>query len=279
MNSPLKAFEKAEPVSLTPERKKAEVISIKPDSGYLIERLTSSSVAVALGDFKDSSDYRDSKLVDYLLIGVLSLVVHSVVFEYFKHSKLENEQIEVAKPQPKVQISFVRPTPPPPKVTQPPPPPPPPKVVAINKPPKPKVIPKPAPKPVAPQQPVQTTNIDTKAPVITAPPAPSTPPPPPPPKPVEKVTQPRGSAGYKNNPTTDYPEIAAERGWEGRVELTVHVLPSGKPDSVVVNKSSGHDILDSEAVSTVKKWIFEPAKRGDTPIDGWVNVPINFKLS
>jgi protein TonB len=277
MNSPLKAFEKAEPVSLVPERKKAEVISIKPDSGYLIERLTSSSVAVALGDFKHSSDYRDSKLVDYLLIGVLSVLVHSIAVEYFKHSPLENEKIEVAKPQPKVQISFVRPTPPPPpKVIQPPPPPPP-KVVAINKPPKPKVTPKPAPKPVAPQ-PVQTTNIDTKAPVITAPPAPSAPPPPPP-KPVEKVTQPRGSAGYKNNPTTDYPEVAAERGWEGRVVLKVHVLPSGKPDSVAVVTSSGHDILDSEAVSTVKKWLFEPAKRGDTPIDGWVNVPINFKLS
>ncbi|MEI6707269.1 MAG: energy transducer TonB [Methylococcales bacterium] len=275
MNSPLKAFDKAEPVLRVPERKKADVISIKPDHNYLIERLSTSSVAVALGDFKHSNDYRDNKIVDYLLIGVLSIVAHTIIVDHFKHSPLEAEQIEVVKNPPKVQISFVRPTPPPPpKVVQPPPPP---KVVAINKPPKPKVTPKPAPKPVAPQ-PVQTTNIDTKAPVITAPPAPSAPPPPPP-KPVEKVTQPRGSAGYKNNPTTDYPEVAAERGWEGRVVLKVHVLPSGKPDSVAVVTSSGHDILDSEAVSTVKKWMFEPAKRGDTPIDGWVNVPINFKLS
>lgn len=104
-------------------------------------------------------------------------------------------------------------------------------------------------------------------------------PPPPKPKPVEKVTPPRGSAGYLNNPTTEYPEIAAERGWEGRVVLKVHVLPSGKPDTVSVVSSSGHDVLDSEAVSTVKKWTFAPAKRGDTPVDGWVNVPINFKLS
>jgi protein TonB len=122
MNSPLKAFEKAEPVSLVPERKKAEVISIKPDSGYLIERLSSSSVAVALSDFKHSSDYGDSKFVDYVLIGVLSVLIHSVVVEHFKHSSLENEQIEAVKPPPQVQISFVRPTPPPPKVVQPPPP-------------------------------------------------------------------------------------------------------------------------------------------------------------
>ena len=118
--------------------------------------------------------------------------------------------------------------------------------------------------------------------MITAPPvqsAPPAPPPPPKPKPVEKVTPPRGSAGYLNNPTTDYPEVAAERGWEGRVVLKVHVLASGRPDSVSIVSSSGHDILDSEAVSTVKKWTFAPAKRGDTPTDGWVNVPINFKLS
>ena len=280
MNSPLKLFDKSEPTLVVPERKKAEVISLIPDSGYLIERLSRSSVAVALGDFRQSSDSRDSRIIDYLLIGALSILIHTVVVEHFKHSSLEAEQIEPVKNPPKVQISFVRPTPPPPKVVEPPPPPPPPKVVAIKKPPKPKVIPKPAPKPVA-QRPVQTTKVDVSAPVITAPPVVSAPPPPPQPKPkpVEKVTQPRGSAGYKNNPTTDYPEVAAERGWEGRVVLKVHVLPSGKPDSVSVVNSSGHDILDSEAVSTVKKWIFEPAKRGNTPVDGWVNVPINFKLS
>ncbi len=278
MNSPLKAFDKAEPVLLTPERKKAEVISIKPDGGHLIERLSTSSVAVALGDFRHRSDYRDSKVVDYLLIGVLSILIHTLVVDHFKHSPLEAEQIEPVKPPAKVQISFVRPTPPPPKVVQPSPPPPPPKVVAIKKPPKPKVTPKPTPKPVFVPQPVQTTNVDVHAPVITAPPAPYTPPPPKP-KPVEKVTQPRGSAGYLNNPTTDYPEVAAERGWEGRVVLKVHVLANGKPDTVSVASSSGHDVLDSEAVSTVKKWTFAPAKRGTTPIDGWVNVPISFKLS
>ncbi len=277
MNSPLKVFDKAAPVLLAPERRKADVISIKSDNSHLIERLSPSPVAVALGDFRHGADYRDSKVIDYLLIGILSIFVHSIVVEHFKHSPLEEERVEPVKPPSKVQISFVRPTPPPPKVVQPPPPPPPPKVVAIKKPPKPKVTPKPAPKPVAVPQPVQTTNVDTNAPVITAPPAPSAPPPPP--KPVEKVTQPRGSAGYLNNPTTDYPEIAAERGWEGRVVLKVHVLANGKPDTVSVASSSGHDVLDSEAVSTVKKWTFAPAKRGETPIDGWVNVPISFKLS
>ena len=42
MNSPLKLFDKSEPTLLVPERKKAEVISIMPDSGYLIERLSRS---------------------------------------------------------------------------------------------------------------------------------------------------------------------------------------------------------------------------------------------
>jgi protein TonB len=120
--------------------------------------------------------------------------------------------------------------------------------------------------------PVQTSNTVTEAPVI-APPAP----PPPPPK-VEKVTQPRAGAGYLNNPAPVYPEIAMDRGWEGKVLMKVHVLASGKPDSVSVIKSSGKDLLDNEAVRTVKKWSFVPAKRGTTPIDGWVTVPISFKL-
>ena len=69
-----------------------------------------------------------------------------------------------------------------------------------------------------------------------------------------------------------------DNGWEGKVLMKVHVLANGKPDSVSVVKSSGKPVLDSEAVRTVKKWSFVPAKRGETPIDGWVTIPISFNL-
>jgi protein TonB len=29
----------------------------------------------------------------------------------------------------------------------------------------------------------------------------------------------------------------------------------------------------------VLQWTFDPARRGQTPVDGWVTVPLNFKLS
>jgi len=64
------------------------------------------------------------------------------------------------------------------------------------------------------------------------------------------------------------------------VLLHVHVLPTGRADHVNVAQSSGHKVLDQSAQSTVlRQWTFMPAKRGDTPIDGWVDVPIDFKLS
>ncbi len=120
--------------------------------------------------------------------------------------------------------------------------------------------------------PSPTTVTQTDAPVISAPPAPPAPPV------EEKVTEPRAGAGYLNNPPPVYPEIAMDRGWEGKVLMKVHVLANGKPDSVSVVKSSGKDVLDDEAVRTVKKWSFVPAMRGTTPIDGWVTVPISFNL-
>jgi protein TonB len=108
------------------------------------------------------------------------------------------------------------------------------------------------------------------------PPAPPAPPAPPPPEPV---TEPKGYAGYLNNPAPTYPSAAQLRHLQGRVVLKVHVLASGQPDSVDVAQSSGYDILDQAAIKAVTAWSFDPAKRGQKAIDGWVNIPINFKLS
>ena len=85
MNSPLVAFDKFEPATLAPDRKRADVVPIKPDIGLLKENLSASSVAVALGNFRSGGDYRDSKAIDYLIIGVLSILVHTTVVDHFKH--------------------------------------------------------------------------------------------------------------------------------------------------------------------------------------------------
>jgi len=100
---------------------------------------------------------------------------------------------------------------------------------------------------------------------------------PPQPKP-EAITAPFGRAGYLNNPPPAYPAAASRQGWQGTVVLRVRVLSNGKVDLVEVQKSSGHKVLDEEAMATVRSWVFTPAKRGEFAIDGWASVPIEFKL-
>lgn len=91
-------------------------------------------------------------------------------------------------------------------------------------------------------------------------------------------TNAKGYAGYLNNPAPEYPEVALERGWEGNVMLRVKVSASGNPLEISIKNSSGKKALDDAAVKTVKRWKFSPATRGNAPIEGWVDVPINFKL-
>ncbi|WP_258023555.1 energy transducer TonB, partial [Pseudomonas aeruginosa] len=90
---------------------------------------------------------------------------------------------------------------------------------------------------------------------------------------------PSANAGYLHNPAPEYPALAMRRGWEGTVLLRVHVLASGSPSEIQVQKSSGREALDQAAVKAVKRWSFVPAKRGDKAEDGWVSVPIDFKLN
>jgi protein TonB len=55
-------------------------------------------------------------------------------------------------------------------------------------------------------------------------------------------------------------------------------LASGKPGEIQIQKSSGRQQLDDAALNAVKRWSFVPAKQGDVAQDGWVSVPIDFKI-
>lgn len=123
----------------------------------------------------------------------------------------------------------------------------------------------PAPKPAP------TTAAIASADTVRATPAPPAAEP-------EAVTAPRFAAAYLHNPAPDYPDVAQRRGWEGTTFLNVHVLANGRPDRVVLAASSGHDAFDDAAVAAVTDWRFVPAKRGAEAIDGWVRVPVVFKL-
>jgi len=136
---------------------------------------------------------------------------------------------------------------------------------------------KPVPVPKAPVPVIETTTSTAPAPAtaIAAPPenkaanaAPAD----------ESFSQARFDANYLRNPAPPYPSLSKRMGEEGKVVLRVSVNPQGTADSVDIKTSSGSPRLDESAQKTVRNWKFVPAKRGDTPVQSWVLVPIIFKL-
>jgi protein TonB len=95
---------------------------------------------------------------------------------------------------------------------------------------------------------------------------------------AESFSQARFDADYLHNPAPPYPALAKRMGEQGKVVLRVSVTPKGTADSVDIKTSSGSPRLDEAAQKTVRNWKFVPAKRGDTPVQSWVLVPIIFRL-
>ena len=83
---------------------------------------------------------------------------------------------------------------------------------------------------------------------------------------------------YDENPPIRYPSLARRRNYQGTVMLNVLVSPLGRAETVTVERSSGHTILDRHAVESVSGWRFEPARRGGTAIAMWVRVPVRYEL-
>lgn len=76
-----------------------------------------------------------------------------------------------------------------------------------------------------------------------------------------------------------YPSVARRRGFQGVVVVTVEVAADGVAQSVVVQRSSGHPVLDSAAVSAVSNWRFTPARRAGQAVRATLEVPIRFRLA
>ncbi|MBW1722340.1 MAG: energy transducer TonB [Deltaproteobacteria bacterium] len=83
---------------------------------------------------------------------------------------------------------------------------------------------------------------------------------------------------YKENRPPRYPRIARRRGYQGVVQMEVLVDREGKAKEVRLLHSSGYPVLDKAALNAVRKWRFEPGKRGDEPVEMWVVVPVRFRL-
>jgi TonB family protein len=83
---------------------------------------------------------------------------------------------------------------------------------------------------------------------------------------------------YRQNPAPEYPHKARRMGYEGMVMLKVLVDENGQVDDLMVLESSGYPILDHTALTTVRKWLFEPGAEGGIKKKMWVRVPVRFQL-
>lgn len=148
-----------------------------------------------------------------------------------------------------------------------------------------------APAPVAAAPPAVSEPAIAPAPPSSAPPTPSTLPPAPPAAAraapavakapsttLEGLTQTaRPQGGYQVRPA--YPSAPRRLGIQGTVLLRVHVLADGRIGDVLVERTGGHPDLDQAATDAVRRWRFEPARRGAEAVAMWVLLPVEFRLT
>jgi len=149
----------------------------------------------------------------------------------------------------------------------------------------------PSPQPTAAAPPRLTAPADASSPAIAAPaaePAPA----------AVASAAPRASASPRAEPADPdalhgykvqlaayatkykrYPSLALERGWEGIAEVRLTIGANGRIPEVAVAVSSGHELLDREAVEMVRK--AAPITEITPPLRNRVfsvNLPIVFNI-
>lgn len=85
-------------------------------------------------------------------------------------------------------------------------------------------------------------------------------------------------APLPSNPEPEYPDEYRRRQIGGRVLLWLRIDATGRVEDVRVQQSSGHPPLDQSAMSTVRQWRFEPARRAGRAVPFEVRLPITFSI-
>jgi protein TonB len=129
--------------------------------------------------------------------------------------------------------------------------------------------PAPAPGSAAPAASSTTVALPPSAPVVAAKPSSTAP------DGVTRTARPQG--GYQVRPA--YPSAPRRLGIQGTTMLRVHVLADGRIGDVRVEHSAGHPDLDQAAMEAVRRWRFEPARRGADAVAMWVLLPVEFRLT
>ena len=75
-----------------------------------------------------------------------------------------------------------------------------------------------------------------------------------------------------------YPPASRRAGEQGTAVFSVLVDPSGHPQQVKVQTSSGFERLDQAAMEAIRHWVFNPAVRDSQKVAAWTSVRVKFQL-
>lgn len=129
-----------------------------------------------------------------------------------------------------------------------------------------------------PKAPTPPAVVPTDAGNIPAPPATPTIEPAVEAPPVADAAPIEATLAYRTAPLT-FPSAAIRRKLHGTVILRVLVDAEGKPTQVVIDKSSGSELLDKSAREQVlANWRFQPATMQGHAVQAWARVPVSFEL-
>ena len=79
---------------------------------------------------------------------------------------------------------------------------------------------------------------------------------------------------HDDNPV--YPAEAAKNNIEGKVKLRFLISKNGNVDRIVIEKTSGSEILDSAAIDYIYKLKFSPAKENGIPRSIWMSMVLRY---
>lgn len=82
----------------------------------------------------------------------------------------------------------------------------------------------------------------------------------------------------RQNAAPRYPGAARRKGYQGVVDLKLHINPDGDVEEISLIHSSGYDLLDQEALAAVEIWSFRSARLNGVNVASWVEIPIRFQL-
>lgn len=82
---------------------------------------------------------------------------------------------------------------------------------------------------------------------------------------------------YLGGEKPPYPKRAERNGWEGTVLLNLLINANGEVEKVEIAKTSGYELLDSQARASVGAWRFKPARRNGIAIAVAVQQPVIFR--